>query len=198
MPPVNNIEKVETSNYEKKEVVVKMKRLWRKLLIGSPLVMVLALFGLWTQPAFALTTADVTVTATPTFIAIAVDNSTYDFGIVAASAVTNTSTSYFTIDNTSSVQTDQTIAVTGNWTGGVGWTHSDTATAGADTAGLKANKAGTWGAGDVIVKKTAPNYIAENQAATTDYSFGIQLLAPTSFSDGAEKTNTVRVTAAAG
>jgi len=124
----------------------------------------------------------------------------YDFGVVAESTEPYTSTSYFLIDNTSTMQTDQTISVTtSTWSGGVTWTHSDTATPGADTAGLKANKGGTWGTGDVIAKYNAPlNDIATNQPANTDYSFGLKLWSPTSFADGVQKQIVVRITAAAG
>ncbi len=108
-------------------------------------------------------------------------------------------TAYFGITDSSSVQTDQTISVTGaTWTGGNPWTHSDTATPGDMTVGLKSNRGGTWGVGDVVVKNAAPNYIYENNAAGNDYAFGLGLSAPTNFTDGAEKTNTVRVSAAAG
>lgn len=131
--------------------------------------------------------------------AITVSPTSYDFGVVATSSTPYTATNYFTIDNTSSMQTDQTISVTTNtWSGGVGWAHSDTAEAGSDQVGLKANKGGSWGTGDVIVKYTSPNYIAEDQAATTDYSFGLQLIAPTVVTDGVEKSVTVRISAAAG
>jgi hypothetical protein len=143
-------------------------------------------------------TADITVTATPQVISITVNPTSYDFGNVAPSDTPSTTTSYFTIDNNSNVQTDQTIAVTtSTWSGGVTWTHSDSCTPGADTAGMKANKGGTWGTGDVIVKYSSPLYIAGAQAANTDYSFGLKLWAPTSFSDAVEKTITVRVTAVA-
>ena len=139
------------------------------------------------RPAAGATPA---ITVSPTF---------YDFGVVAESTTPYTSTSYFTIDNTSGMQTDQTIGVTSSsWSGGVTWTHSDTATPGANQAGLLANKEGTWGVGDVIVKYDTPNYIAENQPADTDYSFGLKLIAPTSFGDGVEKAIVVRVSAAAG
>ena len=122
----------------------------------------------------------------------------YDFGVVAESTTPYTATDYFTITNNSTMQTDQTISVTSaNWTGGVTWTHSDTATAGSDTAGLKANKDGTWGVGDVIVKYSSPNYICENCTANTSYSFGLKLISPTVFSDGVEKEIVVRVTATA-
>src|SRR3972149_7043271 len=130
---------------------------------------------------------------------ITVSPTSYGFGIVDVSSTSNTTTSYFTIDNTSTMQTDQTISVTTTtWSGGVTWTHSDTATAGANTAGLKANKGGTWGTGDVIVKNASPNFIAENQAASTDYSFGLSLITPTSHSDGVQKTIVVRITATSG
>lgn len=147
----------------------------------------------------AATTADVTVNATPAFVSISVDVSDYAFGVISASSITNTTTSHFTIDNTSTVQTDQTISVTtSTWSGGVTWTHSDTCTPAEDTAGLKANKGGSWGSGDVLVKNSSPVFIAENQAADTDYSFGLSLHAPTAFTDGVLKEITVRVTAAAG
>ena len=122
----------------------------------------------------------------------------YDFGVVAESTTPYTATDYFTITNNSTMQTDQTISVTSaTWTGGVTWTHSDTATAGSDTAGLKANKDGTWGVSDVIVKYSSPNYISENCSANTSYSFGLKLISPTVFTDGVEKTITVRITATA-
>jgi len=166
-------------------------------LIGLLIALALILVPIGTVGA--ATTADVTINATPAFVGITVNNATYSFGAIATSSITNTTTAYFTIDNVSTVQTDQTISVTStNWTGGIGWYHSDTCTPGVDTAGLKANKGGTWGSGDVIVKNGTPNYIAENQAATTDYSFGLSFHAPTSFGDGAVKSIVVRVSAAAG
>lgn len=131
---------------------------------------------------------------------ITVDPITYNFGVVAESSTPSTITTYFTITNASTIQTDQTISVTTNtWSGGVTWTHSDTATPGVNTAGLLANKGGTWGTGDVIIKYNATwNYIAENQAANTNYSFGLKLIAPTSFTDGVQKQIIVRITAVAG
>jgi len=169
----------------------------RNRLIGVLLALVLVLIP--ATPALAATDADVTVTATPAYVAIADNVTSYDFGIVTASSTSNTSANYTGITNTSSVQTDITIAVTTNtWAGGVTWTHSDTATPGADTAGMKANRGGTWGIGDIIVKFASPNYIYENAPAATNFDYGLQLIAPTSFGDGVQKSITVRVTAAAG
>ena len=144
----------------------------------------------------AATTADITVNATPEYITISVNQSTYDFSTIAESSVTNTTAGYFGITNGSTVQTDQTVSVTStNWTGGVGWVHSDTCTPGTATAGMKAQRVGqSW----VIVKNAAPNYIYENCPASTSYSFALSLHAPTTFTDGVEKSIVVRVSAAAG
>lgn len=163
------------------------------------ILLVLVLVSTWAMPVLAATDADVDVTATPAYVTISCDQPSYDFGVVAESATPSTATNWATITNGSTVQTDQTIGVTtSTWAGGVTWTHSDTNTPGADTAGMLSNKGGTWGVGDVIVKYDTPNYIAENQAATTNYSFGLKLSAPTTFTDGVEKSITVRVSAAAG
>ena len=170
-----------------------MKKLFISLILAIALIMLPAI------PILAATTADVSVTATPEYIAIADNVTTIDYGVVSASSTPYTDTSQVGITNTSTVQTDQTISVTtSTWAGGVTWTHSDTATAGADTAGLEANRGGSWESGDIIVKNTSPNYIYENCPATTDYDYGLQLIAPTSFGDGVEKSITVRVSAAAG
>src|SRR3972149_4243066 len=158
-----------------------MKKLLISLLVALTLVLLPA------TGVFAATTADVAVTAPPAFIAITDNVTSYDFGVVAASSTTQSNEDWVGITNTSTVQTDITIAVTSaTWAGGVTWTHSDTATAGVDTAGLKSNRGGTWGVSDVIVKFNAPNYIYENCPASTSFTYGIQLLAPTSFGDGVE------------
>lgn len=179
--------------------VRKIRKIWKSLVAGLPLVTALAFFLLWASPALAASTADVTVTATSSYISIVATNDTYNFGAVTAGGVTNSTTDYFEIVNSCSVQSDQTIsAVTGNWTGGTGWIHDDTATAGVVTAGLSSNQDGTWGVSDIIVKNASPNFIAENQAATTDYSFGLQLYAPTAFHDGVAKEIVIRISAVVG
>ena len=145
---------------------------------------------------FASTNADVTVNATPEYISIAVNVTTYNFTAVGAGTWTNTTTGHFGITNTSTVTTNNTIRVLAStWVGGTAWTHSDTATPGSDTVALKSNKAGTWGTGDVIVQYTDPQILASNQAATIDWAFGLALGAPTEFSDGVQKGNCVRITA---
>lgn len=140
--------------------------------------------------------ANVTVNATPAYISISVNQSTYAFGVIAESSVTNTTGAYFGITNDSTIQTDQTIGVTTtNWTGGVGWVHSDTCAPGVATAGMKAQRVGeSW----VIVKNSSPNYIYENCAASTNYSFDLSLHAPTTFTDGVIKQIVVSVYAVSG
>jgi len=176
----------------------RMVREWPVLRLAVVLSLVVALFLMVPMVASAATTANITVNATPAFVGISCNVASYDYGVVAASSTTNTTTSYFGITDSSTVQTDQTIGVTGNWTGGTGWTHAEDGNAGADTAGLLANLAGTWGVSDIIVKYASPNYIYENNTAGNDYAFGLGLQAPTSYSDGAEKTVTVQVTASQG
>ena len=172
---------------------MKLKRTtlgWLAFLLAFAMVIIPA-SGVW-----AATTADVSVTATPKYIAIADNATTIAIGAVDENTTTNTTAVTVEIDNTSSVQTDQTISVTTTtWAGGVTWAHSATATAGVDTVGLKAGKA-NWET-PVVVENGTPNYIAENQAANTDYTYGLSLITGT-FTDGVQKSITVRVTAAAG
>ena len=168
-----------------------MKRKLLGILLALVLVMIPA------TPVLAATTADVTLTATPKFIAIADNVTSYDFGNVAESATPAMPTAYVGITNTSSIQTDQTISVTTTtWAGGVTWAHSETATPGVDTAGLKASDGD--GLFDIIVKNGTPNDIKTNLAATTDYSYEVKLFAPTAFGDGIQKSITLRITAAEG
>ncbi len=156
---------------------------------------VVALLIISAVPAMAATTQDVTVTADPIFVSISNSPNTYDFGAVATSSTPSTTSNYFTIDNTSDVATNISISVTtAAWSGGAGWTHSDTATAGVDTAGLKS---GTGGTNDIIVKNASPNNLVSSLAADTDYTWNMQLITPTSFTDGVQKLIVVRLTATA-
>ena len=164
-------------------------------------ILILALILLPVTPAMAATTADVTVTAQLSFIGYTDNVSSYDYGLVATSSTTNSSTSWVGITNTSSIQTDITIAVTTeNWSGGIEWVHSNTATPGANTAGLNSNRGGTWGVGDVVVESSvtgSPNYIYEDCTALTDFEYGISFKAPTS-GDGVQHSITLRIEGVAG
>ena len=161
-----------------------------------PIVLLALLSMLVPAQVFASTNADVTVNATPEYIGIAVNVTTYDFAGVGAGTWTNTTTGHFGITNTSTVTTDNTIKVLAStWVGGTAWTHAEDGVPGSNTVALKSNKGGTWGTGDVIVAYTTPLVLASSQAATTDWAFGLALGAPTEFSDGVQKGNCVRITA---
>ncbi len=182
-----------------------MKRLLRKMArYYIPIVTVLSLLLILCTPALGATTADVTVTFTPEYLAITDNATSYGFGTLALSSTTNSSTLQVAIDNTSTVQTDHTIAVvTDNWTGGTGIIHDNTGTPGADTVAMKACRGAAWLTASTVVVETlsgSPNYIYEDCPATTDFTYGLSLLTPTSVVAGnaVEQTNTVRITVAAG
>ena len=163
-----------------------------------PIVLLALLSMLVPAQVFASTNADVTVNATPEYISIAVNVTTYNFTAVGAGTWTNTTTGHFGITNTSTVTTNNTIRVLAStWVGGTAWNHAEDGVPGSNKVALKSNKGGTWGTGDVIVAYTTPLVLASNQAATTDWAFGLALGAPTEFSDGVQKGNCVRITATA-
>ena len=64
---------------------MKIRKLWKGFKAGLPLLTALAFALLWASPALAATTADVTVTALPSYISIVATNTTYDFGAVTES-----------------------------------------------------------------------------------------------------------------
>jgi hypothetical protein len=176
---------------------MKLKQGWLLLVVLAVAIALLPVSPMFTLEALAATTADVTVNATPAYIAITNAPATYNFGVVQTSTNYSAPQNTFTITNTSTVTTNITIGTNGNdWTGGVGWTHSDTATAGADTAGLTSSN--NTGAYDVIVKKSAAyNKLATDLPALTNTGWELKLVAPSSFTDGAEKSVAVRLTASA-
>ena len=126
---------------------------------------------------------------------IGLDETAFGFGVVANSSTPDTGLDYFTITNSSAFAVDLSIKAT-DFSGGVGWTLSDTAEPGVNTVGMKAGLEG--GSYNIIVKKTAPfNNLKEGLAAAGTQSFGLQLLAPTGVTDPVEKTTTVTITAVA-
>ena len=119
---------------------------------------------------------------------------THGIGNVSTSSTTETGLAYFTLTNNSSFAIDVIISAT-DMTGGVTWTLSDTATPGANTYGLNAGVEG--GSYSIVVKKTGPyNALVSGVAGSGGtQKWGLQLLAPTTFSDGAAKSGTVTLTA---
>jgi hypothetical protein len=119
----------------------------------------------------------------------------YNFGTVAEGATPSTGLTNFTVTNNSGFAINITISGT-DLTGGNPRTLSDTGTAGNMTCGLMAGLEG--GSYTIIVKKTATyNFLKQNLAADGFQRWGLQLRAPTTFTDGAAKSGTVTLTATA-
>jgi len=117
----------------------------------------------------------------------------YNFGTVAESSATETGLTHFTVTNNSAFDVNITISGT-DMEGGVTWVLSDTATPGINIYGLKAGRAVE--SYNIIVKKSSPNYLVENLAGSGGtQQWGLQLLAPSTMSDGETKSGTVTLTA---
>lgn len=171
-----------------------MKNITILALVTSLLLVILPV-GL----AFAATTAQVNVTATPGFISITNSPSSYDFGAITANSTDNTTNGYFTITNGSSINTDIFIKCNG-WTGGPGWIYGSPAQNQGQLAASSADGNGaSGGAGlfDVILLNGTDTLLCDNITSTTDPSWELQLQAPTEFTFGDQQTTTVTLTAAA-
>jgi len=143
-------------------------------------------------PVSAATSATVTVNATPQYVSISINNTTYSFGVVAAGSTPNTGTGYFGVTNDSNVATDNTI-VSDGWEGGDNdWTWG---ASGADTGRLKASDGD--GAYDVIVDSVTPTTLKSGVAADENWVFELQLEAPSSFSFPNVQSTTVTIAASA-
>jgi len=163
----------------------------RKTLIA--ILMALALVVIPVGSAFADNpTADVTVYATPTFISITNSQSAWNLGVVAASSHNNTGTGYFAVTNDSTVNITVTIQCTSTWEGGANdWTYGAPAE---NTAQLKAS-AGT-GAYTITVLTASAVTLYTTTTAGDDFTWELQLDAPTSFTFGNAQQCTVTITAA--
>ena len=160
--------------------------------------------------AFAATTADVAVTATPTFVAMTNSETTWAMGVVVAS------TSYWwtaagtapapepfeaddmksTITNTGSVAEDIDMHVHNFTSTGVGWTLHATVV-GANTVVLSAGVTGcTNEAGMLDFVDTTGQKLKDNLAAAGTIKW-CMLLKTGTFTDGLEKSTTVTLTASA-
>jgi len=119
----------------------------------------------------------------------------YNFGSVAEGATPASELTHFTVTNNSSFAVNITISGNDMTGGGFTWTLSDGAIPGPNTYGLMAGLEG--GGYTIIVRKNSPyNTLVSNLAASGGTQrWGLQLYAPTTFSDGAAKTGTVTLTA---
>jgi hypothetical protein len=110
-------------------------------------------------------------------------------GNIATGSTKSSGLDYFTIVNNANSDIDVSIIGT-DMTNGIPWTLDDTATPGLDTYGMKAGLDGT--AYNIIVKKTAPyNLLVNGMPSGGSQKWGVQLYAPTDFSDGVAKTTTI-------
>jgi hypothetical protein len=159
------------------------------------IAMALALVLIPVGSAFAATTADVTVTATPGFVSITNAPDSWDAGTIIKDTDVDTGVHYFTITNASTVAMDINIACDG-WTS---WTYGAPAT---DTGQLKASSAnggtgGSTGEGDYDI--TVPNgggsLLCNGVAVSTNPTWELQLDAPTDFTNVDVQTSTVTLTA---
>ena len=118
-----------------------------------PVVLAVFLLSLvvFAVPAFAATTATVTINATPAYVGISVNNSSYDFSTVVADTDENTPQGYFGITNASTVSTDNTVVSDGWNSSGSAWTWG---APGENTAQMKASDGD--GAYDVTIDDVTP------------------------------------------
>ena len=124
-----------------------------------------------------------------------IDNSpiSYGFGVISVNSTPETGLTYFTVTNNTVLPISITISAI-DFTGGNGWTLSDTATPGDDTAGLKAGLEG--GNYTIIVKKTpAYNVLVSGLPKSATQKWGLKLYTPTLHSDGVPKATIVTLTA---
>ena len=122
--------------------------------------------------------------------------SSYDFGTLNEGGTYETTggltTAYFTVTNNSAYAVNITIGGT-DMTGGTTWTLSNTATPGVDTYGLKAGLEGS--SYSIIVKSSSPNFLVEGLASLGTQDWGLQILAPATFTGGGANSGTVTLTA---
>lgn len=168
------------------------------------LVVIFALALSWATPAFGATTQDVTVTATPSYIAISNNPASWAAGVITANTDTQTGNNYFTITNTSTVNLDISFYVSANWSftsGSNAWTYG---APGANQGQLKVSSAngGTGGSSGVgNYDKTlaygagAAVLVCDNVSTATSPKWEMQLDAPTSFTHGDGQSANVTMTA---
>jgi hypothetical protein len=197
-----------------------MKKRILKILIPVMAVLILAL-GL-ASPALAVTTAVVTVTGTPAYVAITISPTTYTINSDnSGSSVMAINTTYysnplggttaptstvadaacdFTITNTASIATD----LTGNMSDGSGgsnpMTNVNGATAGASSYSAYAYYSGETFASIVLLKSSASTLgnFKSNLAATTNIKVGFQFSTQTgAWTGGTGSTYTLTITSTA-
>lgn len=192
----------------------------KKRLIAIVLALTLCIALLPVTPIFAATSENVTVTATPEYIAMTNDPDTWTLNALTGAGVVDIDTIYysnplgdtttpsdpvvdgecrFTITNTSTVVTDVFVVI-GNFSGGdANMTNSDDGTNGATSYGAYSYCTGmTYSTGKVICKTTGSLATKEDLAATTDIKWGLTIETQTNaWAGGSSSTATATVSLAA-
>ena len=196
-----------------------MKELFKKKLVLITMVAMMLIGILAPMSTLAATTATITVTNTPQYIAITIDHTTWTVnGLTGNSHVLSSTTyysnplgdtvapsttvldteCYFTLTNTANVATD----ITFNWSdmsaGSDNSTNGNTGTAGATSFGAYSYVTGIAIASKVLCKSSASGIAIANLGATTNKKFGFQINEQTNAWSGATgATSTITGTSVA-
>jgi hypothetical protein len=198
-----------------------MKKFWRKL---APLLLALIMVLVFSVPTFAATSADITITATPSFVGISIAQNTWTINGIDGSGYVAPSTTYysnatgatgdvtapqnpvvdtdcyFTMANTSSVATNIVLNMS-DFAGGDAMTNINTGYAnnGANQYGASTYISGAaYPAGVVIAKSSASSAMKAALAASTALKFGIVIKTQSgAWASGTAMTSTATVTATA-
>lgn len=151
--------------------------------------------------AWAATTANVSVNATPSYIAITNAPTTYAYGVVTAGGTANTTNGYFTITNSSTVNIDINIQCDGWTSTGSAWTYGNPAadTGNFDASSVNGGTGGSTGAGDFDISVTSGStaLLCDNVTSVTNPTWELQLDIPSSFTHGDVQDAQVEVSATA-
>ena len=181
------------------------------------LVLALAMVAAFTVPALAATSQNVTVTATPAYIGISNDPSTWTLNGITGSGKISPDTVYysnplgdttcpsatvvdgecrFTITNSSTVATDLTVNC-GDFSGGdANMTNSNDGSNGASSYGAYSWHSGMTYANKVIMKSSGSAVLKDGLAATTNIKWGAEIETQTgAWSGGSASTATMTITA---
>lgn len=117
-----------------------------------------------------------------------------DFGLLRPGDVKYTGLA-FEILNATNLTQNVTIGVQGDWAGSTNWTHSDDCIPGVDTAAMVVIVQGSSSLTAITVRKSEPyNYMVTGLAPDQTLAFGLQLYAPTSFTEYSTKRNAIFIT----
>jgi len=180
-----------------------MKRILVGILVSTILAIALV------SPALAATTQTVTITATPTYIALTNSEDTWAVGTVAGSTAywwtsdSNAPDEPFvdgdmksTITNTGSVAEDIDVKVAA-FTGGAGWTISTDDSPDEGEISIRAGITGTANEAGMIQVITTDTELVDGLASSGTKKWCMEMETPATFTDGVEKSGTVTLTATA-